>query len=279
VIELIKAGIEAATKIIPVSDILKQRRADRVADVGLRLFDLYHDTIQVSQNGFEIIRRVADVVHGNKEYYRAKQFYDERKPNAHARRADDLKVALIAQYYALHSLLITYESLANVAEIAESSSDQTYFFPLYKLLTSKAALMRGLEEIDLSSDEPLGSAGLWLSYELGAAEPDQSSNTAAKNAALSLLMGRFHELEVPEFEILMALFERKVRITTIPWDETVNKLAEYYIESGLAKKRLDDLVEAASKFRAAFQKSFKIEDVLLAFEKRLTSQAKQGAGP
>jgi hypothetical protein len=71
--------------------------------------------------------------------------------------------------------------------------------------------------------------------------------------------------------MIMAFLDRRITIETIPWSEKVNRLADFYIESGLARTRLDTLVESATQFRTAFQKSFKMEDVLLAYERRIKS--------
>src|SRR4029077_5952614 len=54
------------------------------------------------------------------------------------------------------------------------------------------------------------------------------------------------------------------RIGNAPWEPNMNKVVDYYIESGLAKRRLDELVDSAHDFRLVFQKAFTISDALWA---------------
>jgi hypothetical protein len=227
--------------------------------------------MQVARNGFEIIEKLSVLVSKNREYLRHKKFYDERGgPTFFFEPMEGLRLSLGAQYLALENLLRTYRELDSLVSIAEASSEEPNSFFLYRLLADKAASMSWSAEIGKASSEPLGPAGLLLSYELQEAKQKLDADSSSCPNALSKLVGQEHE---PDGEELALLIERRLKITTLPWDETVNKLVEYYIDSGLAKKRLEDIVSSASKFRTAFQKAFSIEDVLLASERRLRSKS------
>jgi hypothetical protein len=74
-IEFLKILIDAIGKLIPVSDIIHQRRQDELAIIGLDLFDLYNSTLEVVSGGFRILNSLGDAVNVHDDYYLIAQKY------------------------------------------------------------------------------------------------------------------------------------------------------------------------------------------------------------
>jgi hypothetical protein len=79
-----------------------------------------------------------------------------------------------------------------------------------------------------------------------------------------------HDLKnTPEGLVIAAINSRSLAIDTVPWNEKLNKIAKLYITSGRGEEKLKQLTDTATQFRINFQKGFKLDDLLLASEKRL----------
>jgi hypothetical protein len=113
----------------------------------------------------------------------------------------------------------------------------------------------------------LRPGAIWLTVELG------RFTKQTPRSDVNLVDAHQFDLDddVVAQKVFTSIFEGALRIDGIPWDAKVNKIAELYISSGYGKPLLDELADSATKFRLNFQKSFKVENVLLAAEDRIRS--------
>jgi hypothetical protein len=248
VIEILKVVLENVTKLIPVGDLLKQRRSDSVAAVGLELFELYNNVISVAQNG----SRVLDVM----DYAVARhRYYFQTGSDAGVERAEQrLASVMEEQSLRLTNLLSRYVKMRTAISISTSSSSTSKQKRLEDLLKEK----RNLLALMSGSGSALLNPGILFHSELNLYK--------LSNAAEEDIIDQEAE------DLVRSIQETYTQ--QLPWSPEVNALLEEYLTSGFGEKRLNQLVDAAGEFRTAFQTAFKLEDVLLANERRLRRQAR-----
>jgi hypothetical protein len=256
-LELIRTALESLTKLIPVSDLLKQRRADKVAEIGVTLFDLYGDVIRISKAGNNILDALSCAVQDHKYYY------ESGSPENAIYAVDELCLRLNEQSASIDKLIETFSSFTLLIDIAEANAESSTFLQLREMLDSKYIYIVACEDL---LREARGLGVTWLLMEIS------GTDTISRNELIEELKKSNATVENPEAMMFIALCEKRMQIDTIPWLPKVNELAEFYVNSGLGRARLDDLVDCAARFRTAFQKVFKLEDVLLAAERRLKAK-------
>lgn len=250
-LDVIKLVVESVIKLIPAADLLKTRRADQVAEIGLRLFDFYGATITVADNGNKILERLDLLVRAHRE---------REKTGLHSStksHGDGLTRALTAQSKSVDDLIRSFKSLQPIAEIVDRGPQDT-FLELAHALSGKRMILSVAQSSFTTS--PSGQWGpraegfgpLWLFSEITA--PGDFT---------------FGGNQSPEEQILTVLQRGKLAIDKIPWDPGITEIAELYLDSGIAARRLNELVDLATSLRTSFQSSFDLRDVLLARERQL----------
>ena len=267
-IEFVKMLVDTAGKLLPVSDILKQRRADEVAGIGLRLFDLYTDVIRVSQNGYHILSSLKYAVERHNYYYEQ----NSNDPNKPIEAVNQLKGDLHRQKSALKSLIESFNKLHPLAEIAEASADSSAYHKVDRMINQKLAIIVYMEDALLWLSVEVSKTARLTGEQVQALVQSRSTHEEMRHEQEKLAwLQQFGEAVTFEREIFLALSDGDL-LEKIPWDVKINKIAEIYIESGVGHRRLDSLVDCAGEFRANVQKNFKLEDVMIAAERRLKKE-------
>jgi hypothetical protein len=261
--ELVKSLLSAVNS-IPVDDLRRTNRADKIATAGLALFDVYLQAMKIVELGHAIVDELDWLVK------RHAYFYETGNERGVLSAARGLEISLIKQGRNINRFIEAGQRCQLVSAIA--LKDDGYFRKLCGTAGAKLLWLGALVDLapaqvlevgqmtpegrqlvikasSILRRKRLGAAFRIIEYEMRRAEEIGFSAETS-----------FLEANDPRF------FKSKRSIKAVPWDREINALLRQYIDSGLAAARLKIIAVSASSFREEIQKSFKLDGVLYSAE-------------
>ena len=235
--EIAKIFIDTAAKVIPVAELMKRRREEELADLGLALFDFYRAVLDVAERGHPILGMLKYAAE------RHEYFYESGSADSSIRAGQGLLRLMAAQAESLDRVIASMRQLTSFADVAEAGAEQ----PVFQKLADKMPMKRFL-----------------LGHVVG--------TEGALELAAALAERKIDAMRDPEALICQVLTQ--LAPGQLPWDQKLNDVALVYVNSGLGARRLDELVDAVTLFRRNFQSVFELGDVLRLAEKRARTQAR-----
>jgi hypothetical protein len=105
---------------------LKRRRSNRIADIGLSLFDLYSNTLRIADNGYAIINALTCDVSRHKYYY------ESGVSESSIRAVDSFADALGRRVQEAKAVFKSFNNLRPLVDIAEASATQAAHASLFE---------------------------------------------------------------------------------------------------------------------------------------------------
>jgi hypothetical protein len=268
-LDIIKAILDTL-KLVPFSDMATRHREERVAAIGLRLLDLYNLAVRIIENGHKIIESLDNLVR------RHRYFYESGVSDSTVKAAFRMRPLLARQMRCIRDFLLLAGGLEEFANIVDKPSDQN--FRRMQQMAWRKMLMYGFldnEENDFRIDFNNAFVFMGRPFEYVSDELNRWTEFFGKpNFEPDHDEAVFAEIN-DFYAYLSALYETlgNGSANKIPWDQDTNNIMAQYIESGIPKRRLDIMAEAAASFKEDIQTHFKIDELLLAAERRAKRQS------
>ncbi|MBI3704945.1 MAG: hypothetical protein HY244_14125 [Rhizobiales bacterium] len=264
-LDVIKAILDAL-KLVPLSEISSRHREEKVAVIGLQLFDLYSNAVQIAENGTRIIEGLDYLVR------RHKYFFESNASDSTIKAAFRLRPLLERQLRCVRDFLSLAGRLNEFANIVDQSSDRQ-FDTMHKAIVEKTLWLWLLDmEEDIKIDFKVGHVVMGRPFGYISAELDQWIHLHNSNPnRIADSEDVFVEINYSDIYPSVAKILNSIRAgvtNAVPWDRDTNSLIEGYLASGVPKRRLEMIGDAARSFKDSIQKNFKLDEILLAAEKR-----------
>jgi hypothetical protein len=246
-----------------VKDVDQWRRQRKMADIGASMFQLYMAAEEIVEKGHGILGHLEFMV----RKHRDQVFKDDYIAPTLEREGAKLTRAMDQQVAIIHSFDALYEKLRRQIEVIDAGAARDF----YNLTSGKTRL---LELLIGRSGETGESVGRYFSLDLPEIQDalrqeldcfSESTETARRSYRIGAALES-------------GLQKHNAMVIAVPWSRSTFEVLQLYVHSGLGKRRLTALHDAAQRFRETLEKNFDLHDVLLAIERHRVPDVSNDTG-